>query len=890
MKPKEEKKFRDFLLINLLASILLGIVFIIQLINIPSDSKNEVLWGLSINRILVILFFLAGILLISAIIIKVIYQWVRINAAIIKFRDKQKTIFVNVSLGLIFLGMWAIINLPDYYLHDYVAYVERLRPILSWALIIIIQYFILFLFYDYSVKSTPLLLLVQNPKRYFYTILTYLFTFCIIWLILEFTASKFINNSYYVGGTEVPILNTQILFSMSLSIIFCYCLIQFILKNVKIDRLIDIFLFISIWLIAFLAWSSQPVIPTSENPSLDAPRFSPPRPPNYEIAPLSDGLRYDERANLVLIGEHKTESIDKSLFISYLTSLNLLAGPGYEDKIRIQTVIYSLFPALLFLLGKSMHSRPAGFLVAILAIFKELNSLASTNQIIVVSTQMLYTEFATAFCLVIFLLSLSRWSKEQKNISLLFISGGLLGITLLIRLDAALIYPMMIFIFLLFIKEKLKKKINLILVFSFGIISCMLPWALYCQLSYGDALLFIKAKTQGVLYESRYLPLIDHEDSNTISQATPIITTQELRLTEELKSDGTPQDLIKTNEINNSTEANTWQISKLTTAVLQRLINNISTSFFVLPTYFSLHDLTHAIRITPWNIQASNVLSVNVLAILINLFIIAIGVAVSFMRLRINGLFPLFVFLAYISARSIALQSAGRNIVPVDWIIFFYYSIGIVECILIILTCFSLKTHTLLSPDTPRNNIIDKANKEKINPKYIVLFLLIGLVPVLYEGIFPKRYPTLNKPELINEAKLNKKISHAFTDKINTLLEDESSQIFIGRALYPRFYEKGEGDEPVPYSQKGYPNLVFKLLGSYNTSVVLPISESPAFFPNISDVIVIGCPGKDFLTAELVILLNDENQGKIKTINLSSINEPLFFNNDINPANSCASE
>jgi len=153
---------------------------------------------------------------------------------------------------------------------------------------------------------------------------------------------------------------------------------------------------------------------------------------------------------------------------------------------------------------------------------------------------------------------------------------------------------MMVVVFLLFLKEKLKVKINLILVFSIGIICCMLPWALFCQLSYGDALLFIKAKTQGVLYESRYLPLIDIEDTNTISQGVPIIPTQEFGLTEELESDGTPQDPIKTNEISNSTEANTWQISKLATAVLQRFINNLSTSFFVLPSYFSLHDLNHS--------------------------------------------------------------------------------------------------------------------------------------------------------------------------------------------------------------------------------------------------------------------------------------------------------
>jgi hypothetical protein len=60
-----------------------------------------------------------------------------------------------------------------------------------------------------------------------------------------------------------------------------------------------------------------------------------------------------------------------------------------------------------------------------------------------------------------------------------------------------------------------------------------------------------------------------------------------------------------------------------------------------------------------------------------------------------------------------------------------------------------------------------------------------------------------------------------------------------GRALYPRYYEPGNGEtftDSVGYKIADEGRLVFQTLGQVNGRIVFPMSEPPDFIPNASDV------------------------------------------------------
>jgi len=888
MKQKE-KKFQRLLILNLFITLIMGLFFIYQLLSIPVDSKNQVIFGLSRNRIFILLIFGFLFSLMVFLITTIIRRWSKFYSRLTILSNHRLFRAFNWLLVLMFLCLWVTINLPDYFLQDYAAFFQRLRPFLTWLAFIIVQYFILILTFIGQLKTNSVISNTQGQMKYLIAVLIFLFLFCLFWVFFEGFVFSSREDSLYFGGTVVPLLETQLIFTLFFTISITILLTRYWSTLKSHEKTFDTLIFLAIWIITILVWSSQPIIPSTLESTLPAPRFSPPRAPNYEISPLTDSLHYDETANLVIIGERNTGSTDKSMFVSFLTTINLVVGFNYESKVRFQILIFSLFPALLYLLGKSFHSRPAGLMISILAIIRELNTLKATNQIVVSSTQMFYSEFASAFTLVLFLLYMARWTNRQNNPKLLFISGGLLGISLLTRLDSLLVYPVLMISIFVFYRINLKQKFHLFTLFSAGMLICMLPWAIYCYYSYGDALFFVKAKTQGVVYEKRYLPILENETITQGTQTYTVPATPEISLTDQPSSDldqsGNRNDEIAVPGKESLFTPPIIQLIKLTVA---QFVNNVSTSLFVIPPSFTLHDFYHAIRITPWAPNpVENDMNVSVIAIFTNLAVLATGLASSFRRFKINALFPFFVFLSYLSVRSIAIQSAGRNIVPVDWIVFFYFSIGVIELLSIILSCLNVKLDFLqLVPDNTGQSLDFSIKKKKVI-SLTALFLTIGFIPVLLELIFPRRYPVLNRDELVEIIRNNNELSLSLTDPIEKLLEQDSSRIFIGRALYPQFYREGDGDDTIAFLPKEFPSLGFELLGLNRASVVLPISAAPSYFPNGSDVIVFGCPEDDYFRAELVVLLKSSSIRDLKTLDLTDNFQPQFFYTDMEPDGLC---
>jgi hypothetical protein len=84
-----------------------------------------------------------------------------------------------------------------------------------------------------------------------------------------------------------------------------------------------------------------------------------------------------------------------------------------------------------------------------------------------------------------------------------------------------------------------------------------------------------------------------------------------------------------------------------------------------------------------------------------------------------------------------------------------------------------------------------------------------------------------------------------FDRSILDALSGQSSafRVINGRALYPRYFEENEGvpKEHYPYTVMGFPRIAFIVIGSDGQNPVILPQDEVLYFPNTSDVIVLGC-------------------------------------------------
>ena len=195
--------------------------------------------------------------------------------------------------------------------------------------------------------------------------------------------------------------------------------------------------FFLIWALSLILWTAQPLLPNDYATAG--------RPPNFEIYPFSDGMFYDQTAQSILIGNGLMgdEIPARPLYTVFLAILHALAGQDYNQVILVQMLVLAFFPAVLYLLGKEFGSHPAGIMLALLTIFREIHSIqAAPFTRSVANVKLYFSEIPTALGLSLFLLFCVRWLKQREQPGLNpLLAGGMLGITMLIRTQSLAVLP-----------------------------------------------------------------------------------------------------------------------------------------------------------------------------------------------------------------------------------------------------------------------------------------------------------------------------------------------------------------------------------------------------------------------------------------------------------------
>lgn len=795
------------------------------LAEIPAEGGGGILFGFSLQRLALLGTLLAiGIacLLTGTATLR---SDSRVNRWLMWLYDNQRLYStVLVTLAVLFFSGWVAVFIPGYRLGKLAAYFERLRPLFIWMTLFSGQTWLALLRWRNGVTVK----FVNEPahKRLLLQSIVVLALMLGILGFMLLTQVGTIPDAFGWNNPGVPLLPMQVYAVLLLIILLMY------LSGSRLSsggskpaggRLVEFVLPLLIWLLAAGLW-----IVTPQQKSFFAPG---PYLPDEVFYPFSDAALYDLPAQNAINGLGYfpiVRRIDKPLYSAMLLLFHTLAGDDYSRAINIQTAFLALLPVLVYLAGRKIHSPLAGLSAALFVIFKEANAISSTIWISTTTVKMAMSEVPTALFTALLTLVLIAWIKSEKPAwHYPVLAGGVIGLATLVRHNTWIFVPLIALVAVYKTPRNLKRAFSIFLLSLAAVAVSIAPWGWRIYHAEGDMFNFIRP-IQRAIWQNRYV-----KDFN----AAPSPTLPEPSQTPAITSDNVPP----------VDSGNSWL--KAPTFISAHFFHNLSAVSLMLPRTFLFHNIQHTVAgdSSIWRPEWDGHLSNGGIVLLIgSLALLALGIGSAWHSAGVAGMVPLAVFLFYIVSASVARTSGGRYIVPVDWALFLYYALGLVQaCKWLFALGGRPKESQQLHHQTEQlaNRQGLTANKHWL---YLGIIFIIALLVPLAEHLYPYQLAQLTEPELkkaVLASDMAGSIGYSKAE-LNAFLEDENAYLRHGRLLYPRFYYEGKG-EPVDiptYSPKDYRQLVFtvsSLVG--NPNFVLPVADTPSPIPYRSEVIVAGC-------------------------------------------------
>jgi len=802
-----------------------GIIALCQYL--PSIDSIILFLASSTSRLAVFLALVFWLILNTALVIfmfKGRLEW--ISWKICFERSKVRDGIVVLSLLILFVAtcVWTLFGLssitPDSQIDNYIRIV---LPLLQLAT-----------FWSFEIIALVLIVEIKNQEEVLRLNLKWIIKFLVVLTLLGtiaafiFSTGLGIVPSYDKGDwsrgiPSVPLFEWCIFLAAAFSVVAA--LLEF---NVKFFNYMymDQTVALVIWVLTLFIWLGQPIVPNASALG--------PWPPNFEVYPFTDAQTYDQYAQSVLVGNGFGESIPpRSLYIAFLTIGHVLVGQDFEAMILFQSIFFSFFPVLLYLLGRQLFGRPIGVAVALLAIFRDFTSnLVSPFTGNLSYSKIFMSEIPTAMLLVLFMLLALYWIRKGFPLFVGFLMGGVLGLAMLIRTQASVALPVVVVFGFLAMPRKIKSLIGSVLVIILAVILTASPWLWRNWLLTGRVI-FDSPEFQMSNIALRYGRLND-VDNNIVQFSGESLSEYNARLSTMAK-----------NAILANPQRAVW-------GVVNTFLNHGVNNILLFPLRYELVSLKEfwMPENAFWEWWDGKPNSVQSILLFFYVFIFGLGVSVAWHRNGVLGLLPLGLNLAYNLWTSLALLSGQRFMVAMDWSVYIYYMIGVFSLI-VGFSMMLTQGRLIVSTWVRKNPFITtlESGDDSLIPlrRYLLvgaMFLFLGALPPLVEKGFPARYPNLSETEVLaklleSPALLNADVSPACMHK---LAQENSITVTLGRALYPRFYEAGEGEKITDasgYKAVDESRLVFELVGQGYGRVVFPLLDYPAIFPHASDVMLI---------------------------------------------------
>ena len=828
-----------------------GLAASLWLILIPTDPKGSILMGFSPLRLL-----LLGILLVIAVFFALLGSSFRpLNESrkwfLKKMGDYSFLSFLSIiSFILLFLTISFHLFLPIFQNGRFIAHYQRLSPLVTWLLVFS---FITPLCLHHLKKHEPHPFLSNQLRQ---TKVTLVIFACLIalWVIIATTGIGTVPDStYWDDHKPVPLMEGQ-LFVVFWATAFFFLLYYLVKKetvpkeNSKAKKNIDerwltAGIFLIIWLSAILVWVQAP-IPNSY--------FTPPvKPPNYEVYPYSDARIHDSDSLGILLGEVNATQriIRRPLYAVFLAGLHTIGGNDYTAIILLQTIVLALVPALIYLLVNYLGNRPAGILAAIITILIEWNTLQVASLTTTSNTKLLMTEWPAMFLLVALVYSLVKWADKSEEWGYRpLIVGGSLGGLILLRSQSLVLIPFILAIFFIYLKGKWKTFLFSSGLFILGVLILISPLLIRNSLITGKLTFEDPRYTQAVIQrfeEQKYIGGIPQQEELNESNTDLFGAAFRFMLNNPVQYIG---------------------------FVANNFFHNEILDIFILPVRsIPIQGVTELFdaRGLFWLKSENRIYFPQMFLLSLHLTLLSIGIAYAFTQWKFRGLIPLIIHLAYNFSNAISRISGWRFFLPVQWVIIFYFSLGIIQVLQWIFFYFgiSIKNFTRQENHPPQSKPFNEQKTSTLTRKtwatLSILLVLGALLPLLMTTI-PPRYMGQNREELIQQLFSDKNWAMYTEEKreIESQLNNKNISIFKGMAFYPRFYREDDGEpglNPGIYKPQPYPRILFLLISDKRQDILLPIKNSPQFFPNGSEVIVAGRENPTGFEAILVNVIGEQS-------------------------------
>lgn len=809
---------------------------------VRSEQENAWFMGYSLEKILLGFGLLLVVLICAGCIIRsmIAPEWAKDFWGSIFKHEPASNFTTGIALFIFFLG-WLGNFLPAYRISQNAsAYMDQLRPVFIWAAVVSMGTIFAVCFERRRELTNPLTVAGKAAIRMGFLILI---VFLSIWVLIAVTGIGVRFREDYWYGAGVPVLGLQILFSLVMG-----ALILWLESRITLPPKLkfDLFIFTLIWLIAAVLWSREPLRPTYFMPGNS--------PLGREIYPYSDSAIFDIASQFALIGQgiFNGQYFDRALYSSFLTYLHMFAGQNTGQLMIVQASIYAVFPAIIYLLGRELHSRALGFSLAVLIALRGVNSIAAAAWIDLASPKMMLTDFPTAIGIAAFIFFVLKWLKEPHKAHLAVWAGAMLGLTFMLRTHVILLLPVVVAYFFLTLRARTPYWWIGSIVLVIGMLTVTLPWDIRNQTKGTPPFYIYYSRIETILNQrygistDTYLPPPSDPGPRSIQTRSLAQASSYLR---------------------NSPQQTEPACTTRACSFANHLFHNLTTSVLVFPTSFTLDGLRQVVKeSTPYWRQdwtGGGISAMNGIFLVFNLALIALGISVAWMRSRAIGLFPLAIYFAYIFSNALAFTSGGRYIAPIDWIISLYFLLGLLQ-----VGAWGLRFTGVIS-----NLDFEQADSQKIPPWHsnsyqkiiptLLIILFIGTLIPLAEMPFEKRYSATSPNEILGILDERGLLEKAAFDQqsLMTFLDDPQAKIYMGRLLYPRYYRAGEGEigSAHPYTTLDQPRLIFTIIGPFKSgsSGVALFGEKPSSIQHASDVIALGCETDLFLDALAVFVLTE---------------------------------
>ena len=642
----------------------------------------------------------------------------------------------------------------------------------------------------------------------------------ITWILMSLTRFGLEPDTAFWNVAGVPVLWVS-LASIILIAILLDRAIPWLQKRIswtpgkKTQIVLEIVLILAIWISASLIWANTPYS--------NSFFLTKPLPPDGHYWPTSDARLMDLGGQYLIIGGRLETPYftEKPFYALFLGLLHFFFGQSYQTITTVQIVVLALIPVFLYLLGKKFSGRIFGLALAAFAIIKETNAILATSKISVSNSRLMMTELPTALLLIVFCLLIFIWlKKEQPGFVLPLLAGVTIGVAIFVRTNNIVVLFAFLGLLIITGLKNLHRRLPQIGIFLVGLLVVITPWLVYNQVTYGQDPLTWKIQAA--------------------------LTT---RFSAESPSDPslTPSPEIPSTEPSGNLEEKGFYKSEVS-MILAHFLNNQVKALFVLPTQVYPANLETILDQEYWRepVTWNGQLPVeSVVVFIVNLILISIGLTAACRMFGWAGLVPLILEIAYYLSNALVRTSGSRYLVAVDWVIYFYFLLGIF---------WVLRTISVL----PSREV----TKEKVStPAWkhvsvgLVFALIIGLSLPVLNLAFPALYSNEGKTEVFNRLPVSQigEEMGVSASELESILNDPEAVFLFGREIYPAQQEV-EGIQ-------GDKTLSFTLLTPDLYTVALPYElDLTERLPAGEDMVVVGCKrtGQNQILAYMTYLVQSD--------------------------------